>query len=103
MLSEEEIRNLIIHRVFAAANSCSSYHINHVEGQIKALLVVLTGKSPEDIDSSNCIAILQTAGVPVVAKDGGWAIDTEWLEARGFDCGNGGMDVSISHPEIVGW
>lgn len=101
MLTKEEIQVLIVKRLMAACDSCNSHHINHVEGQIRALLAVLNDgkKSPSDGD---CRGVLTAAGVPWEPHPddpAGWNVPNAWLEERGCKIdGN-----RVSHPKLAEW
>lgn len=99
MLDAEEIRSLILCRVIAALDSCNSHHINHCEGQIRALVAVLTGAVPPSF--SNMAEILDAAGIPYERREGNWIeYDDEWLSAHGFEV----EDDSVTHPRFSeGW
>jgi hypothetical protein len=99
MLTEDEIRVLIVKRLMAACDSCNGHHINHVEGQIRALLAVLRGGKKVDL-SGDCTQVLDAAGIPW-QKNGkeGWSVSDKWLRARGCT----GKDDEVTHPKLMDW
>lgn len=99
MLTENEIRVLILHRVMAACDSCNGHFINHVEGQIRGLLAVLTDGKNIDMDDS-IRHILDVAGIPWEDRaDGGWNVPDEWCIANGCTVD----DDEIEHPKLAEW
>jgi len=81
MLTEPQIKALLVARIIACTDSCNSFHINHVSGQIRALLAVLTDGS-HPTTSSDTPTILRLAGIPFTLDDDGWEVDDEWLKAN---------------------
>lgn len=98
MLSHDEIQVLLVHRVFAAIDSCNSHHINHVKGQISAILAILgDGKKPLFCDA---VDALRVGGVPVIDReDGGFDVPDEWLIERGCRIEDG----AVLHPKFSGF
>lgn len=100
MLTKEEIQVLVVLRIFAALDSCNSYHANHVHGQIKALVAVLNGGEP--IESEKAVDYLDAAGIPTKphpeSKDG-FVIPSDWLVERGCII----EGTRISHPNFKRW
>lgn len=103
MLTKEETEVLLVLRILAAHDSCNSYHINHVEGQIRALTAVLTGgESPPT--GSDTIVYLDAVGIPWgphpdSPDGGGWNIEEQWFLDRGCEFEDG----RITHPKFGSW
>lgn len=96
-MNKEEIKSLLLTRVAAWSDSCNSYHCNHVEGQIRALVSIINdGKvTPSGLDVSD---ILKLAKIPYTKNEKGCSVDDEWLEAHGF------TDFqTYEHPKFSGW
>lgn len=101
MLTEEQVKSLLVVRVMACLGSCNSHHINHCEGQIRALLAVLTGKRPPRV--TDAVQTLTLAGIPCRDDgEGGFVLDDDWLEAHGFTFTRG-EDDDVSHPDFPKW
>lgn len=100
MISEEEIRSLIVCRIIAANGSCNSHHISHVEGQIRGMIAVLTGEAPPSFHGE-VTDMCAAAGIPVEKNgDGTVGFPREWLESHGFTL----KGDYISHPRFSkGW
>lgn len=99
MLSENEIRVLIAKRVIAACDSCNSFHIGHVEGQIRGLLAVLLDGRKVDL-AGNVTQIFDIAGIPYsMREDGGWDVPEEWMRANGCTL----EGDTITHPKLLEW
>jgi hypothetical protein len=82
-LSDDDLRILIFLRSEAASESCNSYHINRVEGQIQGLLAALIGKYPGVLSTVD--DVFTAAGIPF-SKDGNFiTYDDEWLTKMGFE------------------
>lgn len=87
MLNEKELRALILCRVLAANDQCNSHYINHAQGQFRALLAVLTGECPPNVDIDSPMAILDAAGIPYrYDKDTEMCwFEKDWLKEHGFE------------------
>ena len=106
MLTEEQVKSLLVCRIEATAGSCNSYHINHCEGQIRALVAVLTGKPPPPHIGHDILGALDLVGVPYHKLDGGqFAWDEPWLLAYGFQTIKGATPEQdqIKHPFFILW
>ena len=87
MLTEEELRAVIVVRWHVAAESCRDLHRSVVFGQIKALVFVLTGKAVViDLDTSP-ESILELCGIPFTVRADGNGVDIsdEWCQAHELD------------------
>jgi hypothetical protein len=101
MLTEGEVRVLIVKRLMAACDSCNSYHINHVEGQIRGLLAVLNDGKKFDSDG-DCRRILEAAGIPWEPHpkdENGWRVPDEWFAQHGATVNGDDVD----HPKLTEW
>lgn len=96
MLSKKEIRALIVIRLQAITDSCSSHHINHVEGQIRALCAVLNdGKAPPA--TGNAVDYLTAAGIPhSVYADGSCSYAEDWCYEHGIKL----KENKLVHPKF---
>jgi hypothetical protein len=103
MLTREQIETLLIFRIETIIRSCNENHIIHVEGQIRALLAVLTGEVPPL--NSGPVKILRLAGIPVRVEGGKFFYDDEWLISRGFQMtvGEEVEDLRTRHPDYRHW
>ena len=102
MLSEEQIRAMIVARFLRMAGSCNDHHINQLEDQIRALIAVLNdGKMPPI--SKSVRAYCRAAGVPVLRRgsETGWS--DEWLLEHGFERKRAGDDSTWYHPTLENW
>lgn len=100
MLNEKEIKALLLCRIEAVSDSCNSYHINHVSGQIRALISVITGEIPPITeDTADIFDILK---IPYeTGDDGRLEVPDSWLLDHGFDAPK---DKKIHHPRFSnGW
>lgn len=104
MLTKEETEALLLVRILACAESCNSFHINHVSGQIRALASVLKdGESPPSF-GDDIGEVLDWVGIPYT-RDGAYIHwHTEWLESRGFvvthDPDGDETKDEIDHPKF---
>ena len=81
----EQIRALIVCRLETAAESCNSYHRNHVLGQIRGLIGVLADGACPPVFEYEYTEILRAAGIPFTEVSGGFEFDSAWLKAHGFE------------------
>lgn len=98
MLSEKEVRALLYCRVVVREETCNSWHGSHVEGQIRALIAVLTREPPPRLNGS-VMQVFDLAGIPFVpCPDDTSKIDVpdEWMLSHGFE--KRGDDYR--HPEF---
>lgn len=96
MLTEKQIRGLIVERFLVACESCNSYHRNHVSGQIRALCAVLTEKPPPSTGDGDFQALFEAAGIPFTMLKGGFIFPNEWLAEHGF------VDLDKNRPRFKG-
>jgi len=83
MISEEEVKALIVGRIITATESCNSHHISCVQGQIRGLIAVLTGTRPPVHDDIR--DILDLIGVPYrLCGEDAFDFDEPWMIAHGF-------------------
>jgi hypothetical protein len=83
MLTEDEVKALLVCRMEECFDSANSGHAKHVVGQVRALVAVLTGEPPPR--STDACVLLAAAGIPYVeTEDGGFRYDREWLVAHEF-------------------
>lgn len=102
MLTENEIRVLILKRVFALCDMRGrdlTMTFIRIDGEIRGLLAVLTG-GKRHILSGNVTQIFDIAGIPWEDRaDGGWNVPDEWCIANGCTVdGN-----TIRHPKLMEW
>jgi hypothetical protein len=69
--------------MLVTAGSCNSYYLSHVEGQIRALVSVLTEKAPPSADGELSV-YLDLAEIPHTPTDDGVEFDMDWLVEHGF-------------------
>jgi hypothetical protein len=100
MLSRDEIQCLVFMRLLVCSESCNSFHINQVDGQIRALLCVLNdGKVIQP--GGDARMVLDTAGIPWKPNGPtGWYVDDDWLRERGCKVDVYGI---VSHPKLGAW
>lgn len=101
MLSEDQIRTLIVLRIEALFRSSNNHHRNHVEGQVRALIAVLTGKMPPAL--RDAAAYLDLVGIPHQdLGDGHFWWDDAWLAIHGFKVEKGlrPEDDVLSHTDF---
>lgn len=84
MLNVEEIKALIVCRIYKALDSGSSSHVNAVRQQIKALIAVLNDGAAPDVPD-HVPDILDLIDVPYVEYDDTLDIDPNWLAEHGID------------------
>ncbi len=83
MMTDEEVRALIVCRL---APEGGAYFENHRDGQLRALLSVLTGEPPPKIESIDGVPkVLDVAGVPYIRDGDRVRFHPQWLKAHGFD------------------
>ncbi len=97
MMTREQVEALLVMRIVARQDNCNSYHGNHVDGQIRALVAVLTGQTPPKFDT--VYEIFDLVGIPYDRDENGWSLPDEWLKQRGF----GVPHDDYIHPDIKGW
>jgi hypothetical protein len=84
MMTEEDIRALIVARL-SHMDRCNSYYLNHLAGQLRGLVAVLTGEAPPSTSDGDVRSLLRAAGIPY--EDYGPAhvhFPRAWCEAHGF-------------------
>jgi hypothetical protein len=100
VLTKGEVQVLLVARIQAVLESCNSHHINHVEGQIKALLAVLNNGEIPDYDVEDVRSILDAAGIPHVKTRTGWEVPEAWMEKHGATINEDGI---VDHPKLGEW
>tara|TARA_B100000941_G_C28143761_1_gene369063 strand:+ start:73 stop:357 length:285 start_codon:yes stop_codon:yes gene_type:complete len=83
MLNTEEIKALIVCRIYKAVESGSGSHSRAIEQQIKALITVLDDGVA--YVSDHIPDILDHIGVPYQEYDDTLDIDPDWLAEHGID------------------
>lgn len=83
MLSETEVQALICVRVGVCAGCCNGFTIKHIDGQLRALLAVLTEKIPPTIDG-NTEAIFRLAGIKCYVEGKKVMIPDDEMRRLGF-------------------
>jgi hypothetical protein len=103
MMKRKDIQSLVVYRILKCVESCNSYHINHVMGQIKSLVVVLND-GDISFNTEDIREVLTAAGIPWKPHPdnpkNGWYIPRGWLKKRGFKVSQHG---SVSHPKFNDW
>ena len=89
----EEVRSLIVARI-QCTNQSNRHYLNHLEGQIRALVAVITGEPPTNAHG-DMPTYLRAAGIPFEVEGDEIGFDETWLRAHGFDIGKRG---EINHP-----
>jgi hypothetical protein len=82
-LDPEAIRALVVWRARVCAESCNSYHRNHVGGQIRGLVWALLGRDPGAL--VDCRELFAACGVPFTSHGEQVEVHEEWLVAHGLD------------------
>jgi hypothetical protein len=82
MLNENEIKAMIILRAQAACDSCNSFHITRVEGQLQGLVFALTGDLISRTD--DVPTVLKAAGIKYEENGEKVVISDEELEKYGL-------------------
>lgn len=82
MLSKLDCQILIVIKILQAKGETRSYLINHISGQIRALIGVISEKAPPFNDYLP--DLLKLADIPHIDGDD-VQFDNEWLEMAGFD------------------
>ena len=83
MLTEKEIRALIVWRIARCSESCNSFHINHVDGQIRGLTAVLNNGVPIH-SRATTMDVLDYIGVPYTMDGDEVLFSDEWMQEHGF-------------------
>lgn len=102
MMDIEDVRALIVARI-QMVDQCNSHFLNHLEGQVRALVAVVTGEPPPSANG-DIATYLRAAGIPhaIVKRGGDQAVDFDaaWLRAHGFTIHGADDDpnASIHHP-----
>ena len=100
MLDSNDIQCIVVLRIFEAVDSCNSYHINHTEGQVRALCAVLNNGVPPEA-TGDIRSYLRSAQIPFNETiEGGWDIPNKWLLEKGFTLKDG---ERVSHPKFGKW
>lgn len=99
--SADDIRCLILLRLWHAYDTCNSGHLTHVEGQIRALLTCLNGEIEPPL-SGQARDILDRAGIPwqPLGKEG-FKLDDDWLRRHGFELDEDDEEY-LEHPRLGG-
>lgn len=86
MLTEKQIKALVVLRIIACADSCGSNQISHIDGQIRALAAVLRdGVPPPAAFGGDTAKMLDYAGIPYYRNvDRTIGFPEEWLTEHGF-------------------
>jgi len=101
-MDKEELKAMLVARIYICCTSCNSYHINHVEGQIRALLSAVTdGASPMSLQHNRPALVLKEAGIPFTETKEGAEIDEQWLKDHGFTNTSGKQ--TPNHPKYSHW
>lgn len=96
MLSERDVKALVVMRVTAAWESSNEQYICRVMGQIQALTAVLTGR-PCQTGERRASVIYALCGIPyMLLEDGTLEIDDDTLRELGLSCDE--ADDSICRP-----
>ena len=100
MLTEEEVRSLLACRVQVCSKSCNRGTINHIDGQIRALLAVLNGVPPPGVEDGSTAEVFLAAGIPFTDDGERVLVDPAWLAAHGFDL----YVDNLHHPRFsISW
>ena len=92
-MSPDDIRALIVARL-QQSDQCNSYFLNHLEGQIRALIAILLGGEPPPSGRGDLRVYLEAAQIPFSIVGEQIDFPDDWLRARGFSIrGN-----TIHHP-----
>lgn len=102
MLTADQVRALIVTRIVDTSDSCNSYHLGHVSGQLRALVAVLNDGTPAHAHCCDDLRdLLRAAQIPYRDLPGG-EIDflPEWLVEHGFEIDGDpdDPDSTIRHP-----
>ena len=98
MLAKREVEALLVLRIKAASESCNSHHINHVDGQIRALTAVLKGKPVHA--KADVSEICKYVDIPCVTnEDDTIGFNDDWLRGHGFVIEND----DFHHPTFGQW
>ncbi len=85
MLNETQIRALVYQRMGVLEASCNFHHRTKVEGQIEALLAVLTEDRPPVIANTSTETVYQLAKIPFTDEPETLLFSDETLASLGFD------------------
>lgn len=111
MLTEKAVRALVALRVDEMTRAeallpgvDAERHAFHVEGQVRALVAVLTGRRPPVC--ADPAGYLSEAGIPIVVHpDGSWQFDDDWLAAHRIVAARGPTVARefLFHPDLGAW
>lgn len=87
MLSKLDCQIFIVTKILQAKGETHSYLVNHISGQIRALISVISGKPAPFNDYLP--DLLEMAEIPYIDNnDGDLGFDIDWLISVGFDLSN---------------
>jgi hypothetical protein len=96
MLTLEETKALLVARL-NRTDRCNSYFLNHLKGQVRGILGVITGEVPTHSDDVR--VVLKDADIPFKdTGDGRIEYDDDWLIAHGFTIDH--EHDTCSHPRF---
>jgi len=86
MLNQEQVQALIVCRLLATEGTCNSFHIGHVEGQLRALAAVLNDGQPAAPQCGHDLAeYLAEVGIPYTLDDKQNILwDEQWMQDHCF-------------------
>jgi len=93
MLSQEEIKTLIVSRILITEGD--SYHSTHIMGQIRALVSVLIGEAAPITEETTLF--LDLAQIPYHSQNNEILFDGDWMSKHGFEESHG----RIVHPRFT--
>jgi hypothetical protein len=100
MVRQTEVEAMLVARIMVATDSGNTHHITHCEGQMRALLAVLTGETPPLIGRLKVTTILKLASIPHTEREDGSAnIDELTLKVLGFKVDGD----RATHPKYSHW
>jgi hypothetical protein len=92
MMTREQVEALLVVRLEVGL-ATSRLRRPIVEGQVRALAAVLTGKTPPHPDDFP--TFLDFCGIPYRKDETGWTYDAAWLRSRGFEF------TDTDHPNLA--
>jgi len=83
MLSKEQCQIFIVSKILQAKGETHAHVLNHLSGQIRALVAVISQRPTPFNDYLP--DLLEMAGIPYMDEEGDVAFSMEWLAQMGFD------------------
>lgn len=83
MLNKKECQIFIVSKIFQAKGETRPNVLNHLSGQIRALVAVIS-EIPAPFNDY-LPDLLDFVGIPFTEEEGDIAFDVEWLKEVGFD------------------